>query len=139
MHRSGARKKIMVAACAVYFLQAACTGQQLRADIGYYCGGWGGWRPVTPYQRMERAGCPYCISPIAHVSNEPADCGYYVGGGAPLGGEGRWPLDGTWGWDYAPWYSRVRLRWYHGKYQGGDGQYQSDRCTNPVNHFLDRP
>jgi hypothetical protein len=89
--------------------------------------------PQTPEERMARAGYPYCISCLARPSEEPADCGYYVGGGAHHGGDERTPYEGTWGWDYSPWFTRVRLAWYHGRrFQGGEGQYHPNRCNNPI-------
>ncbi|MBW3539565.1 MAG: hypothetical protein KY476_04785 [Planctomycetes bacterium] len=80
----------------------------------------------TPLCRMHRAGWPNCVAPWAKPGLEPEEWGYYVGGGAPFGGEPRYVrCEGTWGWDYAPWYSRVRLKWWHGrKYQDGEGQYK---------------
>jgi hypothetical protein len=100
----------------------------------------GSWEMVTPYQRMVRAGKPYCVSRLAHRSNERSDCGYYVGGGAPCRGEARSPHEGTWGWDYDPCFTRVQLKWYHGRcYQGGEGQYEPDRCNNPLKQFLGKP
>jgi hypothetical protein len=75
-----------------------------------------------------RAGWPECIRPRAIPSNTPHYCGYYVGGGAAWWGEGRFQGEGTWGWDYVgpPYRKRISLDWWHGKYQGGTGQYESD-------------
>jgi hypothetical protein len=94
--------------------------------------------PLTWYERHERAGHPTCISPLADWSNTANYWGYYVGGGNPyrcgrLKGEHRYTqCDGTWGWDYAPFYSRVQLRWWHGrKYQDGEGQYTGNGKAEP--------
>ncbi len=82
----------------------------------------------TPWRRLVRAGKPHWISRWARPSNEPGDCGYYVGGGAAFHGEPAFCHEGTWGWDYTPWYSRVKLGWWHGRrHQGGTGQYEPDR------------
>ena len=41
--------------------------------------------------------------------------------------------------DYAPWYSRVGLSWYHGKkYQGGEGQLEQNRVNNGFPNFFRR-
>lgn len=58
------------------------------------------------------------------------DCGYFVGGGLPVLGEGPCQYhEGTWGWDYAGilFNKRVALNWGHGsRHQGGTGAYKSD-------------
>ena len=85
------------------------------------------------WERHVRAGHPLCIAPWAQPSFGPRYWGYYVGGGAPFHGEPRYAAcEGTWGWDYDPWYSRVRLRWWHGRYQGGEGQYEPNAHNNPA-------
>ena len=82
---------------------------------------------------FDRAGNPQCIAPWAIRSRERADGSYFVGGTRALRGDGRGSQEGTWGNDYAPWYSRVSLGWNHGtRYQGGGGQYESDRINNPL-------
>ena len=75
-----------------------------------------------------RAGCPECIRPRAIPSDTGRYCGYSVGGGAVCFGEGRYLDEGTWGWDYMGLFlrKRVALDWWHGRYQGGGGQYQTD-------------
>ena len=92
-------------------------------------------------ERLRRAGCPNCIAPWAHFTYDSKYCGYFVGGGAPfyreragkLHGERRYWYEGTWGVDYNPWYSRVRLQWYHGsRRQDGEGQYEPDGHNNPL-------
>ena len=96
--------------------------------------------PLTLWERHERAGHPQCISPLADWSNTVNYWGYYVGGGNPytfggrhLAGEHRYVrCEGTWGWDYVPFYSSVRLRWWHGrKYQDGEGQYTANGIVEP--------
>ena len=97
--------------------------------------------PKCLEQRFAQAGHPHCISPLADWSNTSKYWGYYVGGGNPfrfggkrLAAEHRYTrCEGTWGWDYVPWYSSVRLGWWHGrKYQDGEGQY---KATAPVEPF----
>ena len=60
--------------------------------------------------------------------NTPNYCGYYVGGGAALHGQPRYPNEGTWGWDYVGLFpKRVALDWWHGAHpQGGGGAYATD-------------
>ena len=91
--------------------------------------------------RLHRAGYPNCIPRWARFTYDDKYCGYFVGGGATfqgkrpglLRGERRYWHEGTWGMDYAPWYSRVRLQWFHGRRrQDGDGQYEPDGRNNPV-------
>jgi hypothetical protein len=75
-----------------------------------------------------RAGWPECLRKRAIPSNSGRYCGYSVGGGAVCFGEGRYLDEGTWGWDYMGlcFRKRVALDWWHGRYQGGAGQYQTD-------------
>ncbi len=96
--------------------------------------------PKTLWERHAQAGHPQCISPLADWSNGVNYWGYYVGGGNPytfggkhLAGEHRYiRCKGTWGWDYVPFYSAVRLRWWHGRrYQDGEGQYEVNRFVEP--------
>lgn len=100
---------------------------------------------TMPENGMERAGNPRCISPLAKCFPDMKYKGYYVGGGAAwyhtrstaFRGECRRPDEGTFGVDYAPWYSRVQQRWFHGrKQQGGEGQYESDAYNNPLDDHL---
>ncbi len=94
---------------------------------------------------MTRAGNPHLISRWARCFPGSTYKGYYVGGGAArrkvaassFYGEHRYVNEGTFGVDYAPWYSRVTLRWFHGrKYQDGEGHYEPDEYNNPLdNHF----
>ncbi len=84
---------------------------------------------------FERAGYPQCLRNHLEPSFAPGVRGYYVGGGAAHGGEGRLPDDGVWGWDdtgctWLP--MRVRLLWSHGRrYQGGPGRYATDGAHVP--------
>jgi len=94
--------------------------------------------PLTWWERHERAGHPTSISPIADWSNTANYWGYNVGGGnpwkfGPWAGERRYTrCEGTWGWDYVPFYSHVRLRWWHGKkFQDGEGQYTANGPVEP--------
>jgi hypothetical protein len=78
--------------------------------------------------KYSRPGKFYCVSPFAVPSNTRYYGGYYVGGGSLVGGDGRGPQDGTWGWDYGGIAVKklVNLDWTHGRrYQGGTGQYNS--------------
>jgi hypothetical protein len=83
-----------------------------------------------PYRTQAHclAGWPDGVRPHAIWSNDDHYCGYYVGGGAAMFGTGRYLDEGTWGWDYfgVTRRKRVALNWWHGKYQGGAGQYQTD-------------
>ena len=93
----------------------------------------------TPMQRHIRSGYLQRVAPWAQPSAGRNYAGYYVGGGVPIRGEGRYRDEGTWGWDYAPWYSAVRLLWSHGRrYQDGGGQYEPDRKNNPLRGFFRR-
>ncbi len=94
---------------------------------------------------MQRAGNPQCVAPWARSFPNSNYQGYYTGGGAALfgdrstafRGEGRYQGEGTYGVDYVPGYSRVRLRWFHGrKQQGGEGQYEPDGHNNPLDDHL---
>jgi hypothetical protein len=75
-----------------------------------------------------RAGWPECLRTRALPSDTGRYCGYSVGGGAVMHGEGRYLDEGTWGWDYMGlcFRKRVALDWWHGRYQGGAGQYKTD-------------
>lgn len=95
------------------------------------------YRCTCPSDRMERAGYPLCVAPWAQCSREKNAAGYYVGGGAARKGEGRYCHEGTWGLDYIPKFTNVRLGWFHGRrYQGGEGQYEPDQKNNPAEPFL---
>ncbi len=95
---------------------------------------------------LEFGGSPRIVAPWARQTYGSNYCGYYVGGGAvlPVGrswftGEPPYSHEGTFGMDYDPWWSRVRLQWYHGtRSQGGEGQYEPDRLNFPIGHFFRR-
>lgn len=95
------------------------------------------------FERRRRAGRPDRVAPWAVSSYGQSYSGVYVGGGAVLrgkrsifSGEPRTCLEGTFGVDYDPWWSRVGLSWYHGaRYQGGEGQYEPTRYNLPLEHF----
>lgn len=100
---------------------------------------------ALPENPMVRAGNPLCISPLALCFPGPKYKGYSVGGGAAwrgtpataFRGECRHVNEGTFGVDYAPWYSRVQTLWFHGrKQQGGEGQYEPDGSNNPLDDHL---
>lgn len=78
--------------------------------------------------QFSRAGNSRQIARWARPSSSRFYRGYYIGGGAVFGGDARdVRREGTWGWDFAPSYSRVKLRWWHGRrLQGGGGEYRSD-------------
>ncbi len=78
-----------------------------------------------------RAGNPKTVAPWARFSIGRRHHGYYVGGGAAFGGDQRdVRREGTWGWDYAPAWTRVQLRWWHGRrFQDGGGSYRSKGRT----------
>lgn len=90
----------------------------------------------TQDEHLQRTGCPNSIAPWTRCPDDRRYVGYYVGGGAAFGGEPRYCDEGTWGWDYAlPW-TRVKLGWFHGRrHQGGEGQYNPDRNNNPADDF----
>lgn len=93
----------------------------------------------TNWEQLQRAGNPQCYAPWATCEDDRHYDGYYVGGGAVFGGDRRiCRREGTWGWDYTPWWSKVRLGWFHGRRnQAGEGQYSPDkeRVSSPLNDF----
>lgn len=107
-------------------------------------------RPPT-YSRSERfmrSGYPNRVSRWARVFPNHRYSGYYVGGGAAwrsrfgqaslLKGEPRRRSEGTFGLDYTPPWSRVRLKWFHGRrYQDGEGQYEQDKTNRPLSNPFD--
>ena len=108
--------------CAALTVATAC-GQDLGIPD----------RPRAISGSFDRAGNPQCVARWAKPSGERHSVGYYVGGSQAVGGEGRYLHQGTWGNDYAPWYTRVALRWDHGRsYQDGGGQYEPDRRNKPL-------
>jgi hypothetical protein len=99
--------------------------------------------PKSLYDRRRRAGGPERTAPWAACTYGKVYSGVYVGGGAlfrgkrsAISGERRNGLEGTFGIDYDPWWSRVGLSWYHGtRYQGGEGQYEPTRRNLPLGNF----
>ena len=84
-------------------------------------------RPAVDLKK--RAGYPQCISKLAWPAQSARECGYWVGGGAPHRGQGRYADEGTWGWDYNGilFPKKVALGWWHGRReQGGSGAYKTD-------------
>ncbi|MDA0283847.1 MAG: hypothetical protein O3B13_25830 [Planctomycetota bacterium] len=100
---------------------------------------WKYQEPQTNWEQLQRAGNPQCYAPWATCPDDRHYAGYYVGGGAVSGGDARiCRREGTWGWDYAPWWSKVKLGWHHGRrHQAGEGQYQPDkeRVNSPLDDF----
>ena len=90
------------------------------------------WGPTSDDYRacdFARAGCPQCQRKITIPSNTRFYGGYYVGGGTPTRGAGRYPEDGTWGWDYSGilFPKRIALNWTaKGHFQGSTGAYKTD-------------
>ena len=77
-----------------------------------------------------RAGCPDQVAWYARISATPDYDGYYVGGGAAVGGGSRCPHEGTWGWDYFGSHFRrlVALDWWHSRRPcaNREGSYTTD-------------
>ena len=117
------RRAAVTLTCATLMVASAC-GQDLGIPAG----------PRAIEGNFDRAGNPQCVCRRAQPSWEKHSAGYYVGGSqAGRKGEGRYIHEGTWGNDYAPWYTRVALKWSHGRsYQDGGGQYEPDRRNNPL-------
>jgi hypothetical protein len=92
----------------------------------------------TNWERLGRAGCPHLIAPWAACQDDWHYDGYYVGGGAAWGDRDQrnYVTEGTWGWDYAPPWSIVKLDWFHWRrHQAGEGQYNPDSNNNPFDDF----
>jgi hypothetical protein len=122
LNMSDRRPALVALACAALMAATACA-----QDIGIPT------QPRAISGNFARAGNPQCVARWAKPSWERHSVGYYVGGGQAHGGEGRCVNEGTWGNDYAPWYTRVSLGWSHGRaYQDGGGQYEPDRRNNPL-------
>ena len=104
----------------------------------------------APFRSTEesqaRAGHPLQVAPWARLTYGPDYRGYMVGGGkVPIDfprrvqADGPSANEGTWGMDYAPWWSRVDLLWSHGQlYQGGTGQYEPDHNNFPFDQRFGR-
>jgi hypothetical protein len=116
-------KRMAMCLALVTFISASAFAQDLGIP----------YQPRALGGEFARSGNPQCVAPWARPSREKQDGGYYVGGSKALRGDGRGANEGTWGSDYAPWYSRVSLKWNHGRrYQSGGGQYESERKNNPL-------
>ncbi|MBI1313453.1 hypothetical protein GC176_19355 [bacterium] len=91
----------------------------------------------TTDEHLARTGCPHLVAPWAVCQDESKYGGYYVGGGAAKGGDTRiYNREGTWGWDYSPWWAKVRLGWFHNRrFQAGEGQYNPDTNSDPLDDF----
>src|SRR5258708_4929070 len=108
------QRAIWCSACLLVFLAGcACCGKP-----------WG----QEEASGESRAGHPSEVAPWAVPSDTGKYIGYEVGGGKALHGDGPTLDEGTWGWDYEGclWPARVVLDWFHGKYQGGPGAYDTD-------------
>ena len=90
----------------------------------------GGQEPSASPCDHARAGYPLAVRWWAMPSDTGAYVGYPVGGGNPFYRRADAPYreEGTFGWDYQGWLfpRRVILGWWHGRYQGGTGAYQTD-------------
>ena len=75
-----------------------------------------------------RTGFAQTVRKFAVPARTPYYGGYYVGGGVPFLGEGRYPDEGTFGWDYLGLFpKRIALNWTHGRReQGHGGTYKTD-------------
>ena len=76
---------------------------------------------------LHRAGQPLETRCLTIPSRTSRYGGYLVGGGVPVLGEGPYPCEGTWGWDYRGFVPKlIALHWSHGRKQGGLGAYKMD-------------
>jgi hypothetical protein len=75
-----------------------------------------------------RAGFAQSLRKKTWPAITPNYGGYYVGGGVPIFGEGRYEDEGAFGWDYFGVFpKRVALNWTHGRReQGSGGTYKTD-------------
>jgi hypothetical protein len=93
-----------------------------------------------------RAGYPQRVAPWARLTYGPDYAGYLVGGGKvptriprKIQAQPPYSDEGTWGMDYAPWWTKVDLLWTHGQlYQGGTGQYEPDHKNFPFDQRFGR-
>lgn len=122
------------AACLIaYFLSGTAAGQVFRSVTDTTDSGHVVTSEQCPHGRsadpVRRAGHPFDVAPWAVVTPNRHYAGYYVGGGAALGGDCRRPQQGTWGVDYVRllFWKRVHLHWWNGRHdQGGQGAYKSN-------------
>lgn len=128
--------------------QAASSAAEIPIDFkeggNLYRKGANHFENQTPWERFCRAGNPHCTSRWAKPNYDRCDHGYYVSGGAAtrgrFGGEYRYCNEGTWGWDYCPPWSRVRLFWWHGrKQQGSGGQFEPNHNNKPFSEEFRAP
>jgi hypothetical protein len=84
---------------------------------------------------FERAGWPNLLSPHATPSVTPHDGLGYIGGSKLKGGDGRGPMDGTFGFDYQGWKrrpGRIFLGWAHDRQRQPQlGPYRTDTHQVP--------
>lgn len=123
-------------------LRRILTGLKQRIDINPRTGfpGFHDWTfedTKSNKAQLARAGSPQLKARWARGPEDRNYDGYYIGGGATRGGDqGRYVHEGTWGWEYTPWWSKVRLGWFHGRrFQAGEGQYNPDRKSDPLQDF----
>jgi hypothetical protein len=89
--------------------------------------------------RHAQSGYGLCVAPWARLTYGEKYSSYYVGGSMlpwPCAfracPEPRFPWEGTWGTDYEPPLTGVRLWWTHGRlYQDDGGQYEPDEKNRP--------
>src|SRR4051812_42058379 len=96
-------RRLAFSAGAVALLTAAPAFAQDQEHVHHFHHRRGTPPPGTPrtFDRTdERVGFARFLSPHAGPTNTPMFGGYYVGGGAVTHGDGRFPQEGTWGWDY---------------------------------------
>lgn len=95
--------------------------------------------PPTPRTVCD-VGHPFQVKDHAIRSDARHHFGYYVGGGAAVGGRGYCPPEGTFGWDYGG-LGKVNLNWTRGRYQMGGGTYKvetSEPLPTIANSLLHR-
>jgi hypothetical protein len=115
--------------CTVVHAQQPAELHELSAEqaaaINFAYGGGG---VDYRYDDHCRAGFAQSVRKHAIPSNTRFFGGYYVGGGVPFGGEGRYLDEGTFGWDYIGLVPKwVALNWTHGRReQGNGGTYKTD-------------
>lgn len=124
-HRQAAAADSHAGACAVSPKKRAAADPARR---DYLC-----------VDRHAKSGYAHTVAPWAKWAYGPKYKSYYVGGSqapfhyTPAVAQHPRTLDeGTWGTDYAPWYSKVQLNWTHGQlYQDAGGQYEPDHRNYP--------
>jgi hypothetical protein len=89
--------------------------------------------------RHAQSGYGLCVAPWARLTYAEKYSSYYVGGSMlPYSfafrarPEPRFPWEGTWGTDYEPPLTGVRLWWTHGRlFQDDGGQYEPNHKNRP--------